>query len=99
MFNYLDTQDSNIGLKKSNHYQSSEGIPCSRLGAPFSGSNLTQAGPTYELDDDYGWVDLITSINVRGRGGADPEWGAFRNGIYTYLFPSGEMSGCWNTLE
>lgn len=42
-----------------------------------------------------GWKDLTGDVAVRGTGAANPEWTAFKNGIYAYAFPSDLSKEFW----
>lgn len=54
---------------------------------------------THPVDDEFGWRDLFSEIQIQGRGPNDPTWGPFKNGLFAYSFGASKLTECWTTFH
>lgn len=78
---------------------------------PGGSFKLTEGGTTNTTTDidaqntplltneGFGWRDITSEIRVSGNGNANPNWTAFRNGIFAYEFQSSRANEFWCTFH
>lgn len=63
----------------------------------ITGGNIDPQNIDLKVDnDEYGWANITSPINVFGNGNNSPTWGQFREGIFAYQFDYDKSSEIWS---